>query len=363
MNACTGDQCASSHASGESVRAPVISSWRTAFSDADEQAACIPVYPQTYEQLGCGQFSGEMTTVDLGGVLVVRERVNRRLLQNGLITAVSLFWAWKKSHRYRSNGVEHDDNCMMLYGAHEEFDILSDPSEMVAVSLSEQTLADWFGCPTELIDPGLFRGPRKVPTDIADSLRRAIMTGLAIADQQGNTIPDELWRDSIRDELLQAVTTVAELPGDRQIRRCERTYERVVRAAREFTLRNSGEELSLQDVYQHIGVSRRNLHYAFDCVMGISPGQYLRSLRLNAARRDIKRWNPAAHSLADIAARWGFWHPSHFAADYKRRFGELPSETAHRAARGRASSPVEPSVRTSADRSLLDQGNARARFA
>jgi AraC family ethanolamine operon transcriptional activator len=349
VTACTGDLFASSHASGESVRESVISSWGASFSDADEQAACISsVYPQTYEQLGCGQFAGEMTTVDLGGVLVVRERVNRRLLQNGLITAVSLAWAWQKSHRYRTNGVEHDDDCMMFFAANEEFDILTDPSEMVAVSLSEQTLADWFGCPIDSIDPTLFRGPRKVPTDIANSLRCAIMTGLAIADQQGNMVPDELWRDSIRDELLQAVTTVAELPvsGDRHIRRCERTYERVVRAAREFALQNSGEELSLQDVYQHIGVSRRNLHYAFDAVMGISPGQYLRSLRLNAARRDIKRWNPADHSLADIAARWGFWHPSHFAADYKRRFGELPSDTAHRAAPGRASAPVEPSERT-----------------
>ena len=32
-------------------------------------------------------------------------------------------------------------------------------------------------------------------------------------------------------------------------------------------------------------------------------------------------------SVADVAASWGFWHLSHFAADYKAMFGELPSET------------------------------------
>jgi AraC family ethanolamine operon transcriptional activator len=32
--------------------------------------------------------------------------------------------------------------------------------------------------------------------------------------------------------------------------------------------------------------------------------------------------------VQDIAARWGFWHLSHFANDYRRMFGELPSETA-----------------------------------
>jgi len=31
--------------------------------------------------------------------------------------------------------------------------------------------------------------------------------------------------------------------------------------------------------------------------------------------------------VQDIAARWGFWHLSHFANDYRRMFGELPSET------------------------------------
>lgn len=335
MAASTGGQFASSHASGEPARQSAISSWSSTFSDADEQAACIAsVYPQTYEQLGCGRFAGEMVTVDLGGVLVVRERVNRRLQQTGLFAHVSLVWAWERSHRFRSNGVEHADDCMMLYPANEAFDILCDPSELLVVSLSAQMLANWFGCPADSIDPSLFRGARKVPMDVATSLSCAIMAGLAVTEPRGQALGDELWCDSIRDELLQAVTAVAESrnSGDRQFRRCERTYERVVRAAREFALQNFGEDLSLQDVYQNIGVSRRNLHYAFDAVMGISPGQYLRSLRLNAARRDIKRWSRAAHSVADIAARWGFWHPSHFAANYKRRFGELPSETAHRAA-------------------------------
>jgi len=31
--------------------------------------------------------------------------------------------------------------------------------------------------------------------------------------------------------------------------------------------------------------------------------------------------------VADIAARWGFWHPSRFASEYKSLFGELPSAT------------------------------------
>jgi AraC-like DNA-binding protein len=30
-----------------------------------------------------------------------------------------------------------------------------------------------------------------------------------------------------------------------------------------------------------------------------------------------------------IAERWGFWHTGEFASDYRRLFGQLPSETLH----------------------------------
>jgi AraC family ethanolamine operon transcriptional activator len=31
--------------------------------------------------------------------------------------------------------------------------------------------------------------------------------------------------------------------------------------------------------------------------------------------------------LNSFANNWGFWHMDRFAADYRRQFGELPSET------------------------------------
>jgi len=32
-------------------------------------------------------------------------------------------------------------------------------------------------------------------------------------------------------------------------------------------------------------------------------------------------------SITQISSQWGFWHMGQFGADYKRQFGELPSET------------------------------------
>lgn len=59
--------------------------------------------------------------------------------------------------------------------------------------------------------------------------------------------------------------------------------------------------------------------------MQISPVTYLRALRLNQVRTELRRECTA--TVGEIAARWGFWHPSRFAADYRAMFGELPSAT------------------------------------
>ena len=48
-------------------------------------------------------------------------------------------------------------------------------------------------------------------------------------------------------------------------------------------------------------------------------------------RRDLRACSQG-ETITDIAKRWGFWHMGQFAADYKKQFGELPSETVKRVA-------------------------------
>ena len=39
-------------------------------------------------------------------------------------------------------------------------------------------------------------------------------------------------------------------------------------------------------------------------------------------------------SIGDAAAQWGFYHLSHFAAEYQALFAELPSQTTRAAING-----------------------------
>jgi AraC family transcriptional regulator, ethanolamine operon transcriptional activator len=60
-------------------------------------------------------------------------------------------------------------------------------------------------------------------------------------------------------------------------------------------------------------------------VTGLPPLAYIRCLRLNEVRRLLR--SNSARPISCIAYDWGFSHLSQFAQDYRRQFGELPSET------------------------------------
>jgi AraC family ethanolamine operon transcriptional activator len=99
----------------------------------------------------------------------------------------------------------------------------------------------------------------------------------------------------------------------------------LVNLACELMLAQPDEPLSMLALCGKVGASRRKLTYCFQDVLGTSPMQYLRAVRLNGVRRALRAGEAAA--VQDAAARWGFFHMGQFSLDYKKQFGELPSAT------------------------------------
>ena len=101
--------------------------------------------------------------------------------------------------------------------------------------------------------------------------------------------------------------------------------------ARDFIHAHLDQPLTLKDIYQALGVSRRTLYYSFESIFEMSPIGYLKLQRLQGVRRSLQQADPTTSSVAKIAPQWGFWSLSHFAQDYQAQFGELPSETLRQA--------------------------------
>lgn len=92
------------------------------------------------------------------------------------------------------------------------------------------------------------------------------------------------------------------------------------------------------------GTSERMLELAAWDVYGVTPHYWIKLARLNAAYRDLL--NGRGTSVTEVCTRWQFYHPGHFARDYRKLFGELPSETFRKAQTHRAHSRTVPQQAT-----------------
>jgi AraC-like DNA-binding protein len=74
-------------------------------------------------------------------------------------------------------------------------------------------------------------------------------------------------------------------------------------------------------------LNARTLTRAFMRRHGMSPIMFVRSRRLDNAQLTLLSADPDSTTVTDIAFDHGFTQLGRFAADYRRRFGELPSAT------------------------------------
>jgi len=106
---------------------------------------------------------------------------------------------------------------------------------------------------------------------------------------------------------------------------------RFKRAADDFLQAHAEEPITGDDVARHLGVSTRSVYAGFRRHFGMTPIQRLKDIRFARVREDLVA--ARSDSVTAIALHWGFTHLGKFAADYHRRFGELPSETLRSAKR------------------------------
>jgi AraC-like DNA-binding protein len=112
-----------------------------------------------------------------------------------------------------------------------------------------------------------------------------------------------------------------------QVRKASVHRMRLLRRACEAIDATLAERITMPELCSIVGASRRCLEATFLSLLGVPPYQYVRRRRLEKIRRELLARENFGVSIGDIAARYGIWHLSRFAKDYKRVFGQLPSES------------------------------------
>jgi len=98
------------------------------------------------------------------------------------------------------------------------------------------------------------------------------------------------------------------------------------------------EKISVPEIAEQLCVSQRSLELAFKDLLGITPKKYLNYRRMHGVHNELIRRSPGSYCVTECANIWGFTELGRFAGEYRRLFGELPTETLNRRNSGTRSS-------------------------
>jgi AraC family ethanolamine operon transcriptional activator len=300
-------------------------------NDVDEQAAVLDDWAETYQQMSPGRFSGCLRQLQFGRTQLFHESSSHCVHQIGAAWRESLVFVTSDNlteparwmgHTLNRNdiGIFRGDTgfeavapagCRILAAAVDSGDFLSYARIVAPEDFS----------PDKPLDRRLVRASG-LHAYFSAFLRQTLDTVMEAPQLLAEEAAQKTLRETLYSQMVELLSTRhRKVSAGTALQRST-----LVLSVRDYVNSRSAEVPSVVDICAEFGVSRRSLQYAFEEVVGMNPVAYLRASRLNAVRRDIKATSPQIPVL-DLAARWGFWHPSYFSASYKQLFGELPSVT------------------------------------
>jgi len=305
--------------------------------DVDEQARSLSGWTQEYQQLSCGNYAGSVLSLDLPEMELLVESTNRQLHQRGQIpeNSIVLAFALNANGDGRISGKKFDKNTMIVLTNEHELDFRT-PDELIAAALvvDIRTLTQYFPAfdGTSPLDSAMQNCFAAIEPAILDRLRNyinAIFSELQLGQiDLSYPAARKVFYNELIGNFLQTLESLNSV--DQTIPRSALMRLKTVNKAIEHMRSHMEEAISIIDVCAVLHVEQRVLNYCFQEVIGMSPISYLKYLRLNKVRRELLRVSSASCNIGNIAASSGFWHLSRFSNEYRKLFGELPSNTVRR---------------------------------
>ena len=110
--------------------------------------------------------------------------------------------------------------------------------------------------------------------------------------------------------------------------------------AEDYIVAHWREPITIESIAAATGISGRSLFRIFKQSKGRSPMSFLKDIRLSKAHELLSRAEGDS-SVMEVALACGFQSHSHFAREYRIKFGQMPSETPLRARKPLAGGPKQ----------------------
>lgn len=301
------------------------------FTDFSEFSALIRGWTLDFQQLDRGPSPGMVVQVLDKGTSIANCVLSRQYAQRGETPAGRLTFAilGESVRGVRWCGSEASDASVITFKPGGEFEAVSRPGfACLTLSLSEalvEETAELLGLRglSHVVRPV---GVRQLDTRVVQNLRDAIQSVCARLAKAPHALETRQISEALHFEIPRLLLCALASPPTAATAPSSTFRQMALRRARPLLEQVADEALTIREVCRETGVSWRTLDYAFREHFGVTPKAYLQAIRLNRVREDLMAAD-SPKTVAQAANRWGFWHMGQFAADYRRQFGELPSQT------------------------------------
>ena len=296
--------------------------------DIEECQEIVYPWDVILRQMSPGRFHGQMDYVQVNGLLIYRENWTRSVHASGTTPAGYFMLGTTLKPDNRTSWCGSDlSTSNLAFGSpasETEFTTPDDACHTV-ILVPEFQMQSVFG--EEAIDAALAQNQCHLAVN--PQLGRSLITRVDRLINEYQAHPERLT------DTRECAAVESQLMGDlAEIFTGEgTTVERVTKSQRRRAfLRavNMGDELkesvTVPELAAAAGVSQRILELAFHESIGITPRKYLRWRRMQNVFADLCAGDLAT-TVTKVAGHWGFTELGRFAVEYKKLFGQSPSET------------------------------------
>ena len=289
-------------------------------------------WSQAYKQVKREPFAGHITELELGSLQIVLEQVRSPIEYQGAPVEgkVGFVVILRSEGSAYCHGRPLAPNTILKFPSnylHRTF--CTGPIEALGITVDLETFANYVDEMTDgEIDRNCLQGGFRVSDpEIVHNFKKTILDIIERTSDMPGLSEDIIWRnhniERVNLLLLQVLKAGVSAPMTLPV---PSTRAYIVDKAISFMEAHLNEKLPMSCICEAVRVSPRTLRYSFEQIVGVSPMQYMFSLRLHAVRRALLNGD-AEKSINRVAENFGFEHLSRFAQYYRETFGELPSET------------------------------------
>jgi AraC family ethanolamine operon transcriptional activator len=311
------------------------------FTDGDAYASAIRQADVEVTMLRPKQREWRVSHCELGGAHIQQGFSGGGLICNGLspTRGTILFLPLSNANDHSANGQSLDSASATVLSRNTEFHLaIRAPHEWCSIYLPDDDVLHSDTTPLQMSGHRHTKnmGCRvvRVSTPSANHLHRLVVDLIDVMHRHAHRLAAvEIQQHTVRQirEYAAPFLMHEETFPATNVGRPELSRDEIIQRVMIEVDTRRDSPLSVSDLAIAAEVSERTLRTVFQQYFGLCPARYLKLRQLHSVRHRLQQSDSRdGRSVGSVLSSFGIWQFGRFAAEYRRLFGELPSETLYR---------------------------------